>query len=293
MGEALLTPTACLMCGAGMHEVLSVVKSPDQYELAAGVSDVGYRREWVRCSTCGFHYSRYTRPTNDLDRLYERGYRSEKATWRPGSAEEVFRRVVELPPDQSETVQRIQWVKSQINELSEADLIALGPTPHSMLDIGGASGVLAWSFQTDGDWISHVADPSDEADFIETSLRIPLARRRYEKGLFGRRFDLVSMVFVLEHLVDPGATLHDIAGDLTERGVLYVEVPDVAAFGHKPLDDDIFNSTHLWMFDPVSFVELLSRSAFEVLALRRCRTIRGHYSLAALATPVRARNPRS
>jgi hypothetical protein len=280
------------MCGGAAHEVLTVRTSLDQYELAAGVSEQGYRREWVRCSACGFHFSRYTRPPDGLDRLYERGYRSEKAVWRPGSAEEVFRRVIDLPPDQSETAQRIRWIKDEIEDLRSAELITLGSPPYRLADVGGASGVFAWSFQQDGQWVAHVIDPSDEADFIETSLHIPLMRRKYERGLFDQPLDLVSMVFVLEHLVDPDTALGDVRHDLNEYGLLYVEVPDVAAFHHKPPEDDIFNSTHLWMFDPVSLVKLLSRCAFEVLALKRRRTVRGHYSLATLSKPL-ASNRRS
>lgn len=276
-------PNACLICGeAGFAEVRAY-DVPDMYERAVGVATDGYWRQWVRCRGCGFHYSRYSRPVTALDDLYRADYRSGTAAWRDGATtRQIFERVIKLPADQSETKERVGWIKSEIAALAGQGIVRLRPAPRRMLDIGGATGVFAYEFR-DADWTSHVIDPAEESVFLETDYGIPYRRREYAPGAFGVDFDLASMVFVLEHLVDPLAALAATRDDVARGGLVYVEVPDALAFTRKPPEDDIFCSCHLWMFDPVSLTALVARAGYEVAALRRAHTLRGHYALRALA----------
>ena len=117
-----LTPSACLLCGASRYEVLLAYDRPDAYEMAAGVGGDGYARHWVRCAGCGFHYARYSRDPDVLDRIYVSAYRDEAAAWRRHSIEETFRRIVALPPEESETWARIDWIKAELRALAAADL---------------------------------------------------------------------------------------------------------------------------------------------------------------------------
>lgn len=272
----------CLICGSPMYQLVKSYDCPDPYERHAGVPDVGYWRQWVRCHGCGFHYARSSRPSEILDRLYETGYRSEHVPWRSGSTEETFDRVIALPDDKSETVVRIRWIKDRIYDLAEAGLVQWSTPPYQLLDIGGASGVFAHTFQ-DRTWQAHVTDPSSEATFIRNVLEIPLIQQPYQPGQFETSFQLVSMIFVLEHLREPEAILKQIKRDLAPDGLLYIEVPDAIAFQHKDLDDDIFNACHLWMFDPASLIQLLNRQEYHVFSLRRSKTFRNHFTLMILA----------
>lgn len=283
-----LTPSACLLCGASRYEVLLAYDRPDAYEMAAGVGGDGYARHWVRCAGCGFHYARYSRDPDVLDRIYVSAYRDEAAAWRRHSIEETFRRIVALPPEESETWARIDWIKAELRALAAADLLGWGPGPHRLLDIGGATGVFAYLFQ-DGDasWRANVVDPSSDGRFLEAEHGIRYLDQAYAPGAFGERFHLASLVFVLEHLADPIAILRHVKADLSPGGLVYIKVPDSLAFGRKPADDDIFNACHLWMFSPESLSRALQEADLELFAFRRGRTLRGHYALSALAGPPR------
>jgi SAM-dependent methyltransferase len=273
-------PDTCLICGSTGHKPVFTYAAPDDYERTVGVGDVDYERAWVRCVHCGFHYSHYGRDPEILDRIYESAYRNASAVWRGQDVRVTFAKVTALPASQSETKQRIDWIKG---ELAQHGIGQVNGHAH-LLDIGGASGVFAYEFQDDR-WRSAVVDPSESGRFIEDDHGIPYTQAAFRPGLFDRSFDLVSMVYVLEHLRAPEEALRNARHAVTARGGLYIEVPDARAFAQKPAEDDIFNACHLWMFDPMSLRTLLGRSGFRVVAQEERQTARGHYALMALAVP--------
>lgn len=273
----------CLLCGHEKSETLAFYDAPDVYERAVGVPQNGYHRAWVRCSECGFIYSVYSRSPEVLDRLYESGYRDGIASHRrQGTTKEIFERVIALPPEESETVARVKWIKDEIGRLTHEGLRRRTPGTQILLDIGGATGVFAYTFRDD-DWQAEIIDPAESGRFVE-EYGVTYHECPYVFGIMERAVDLASLVFVLEHLRDPNKILRDIGRDLAPGGMVYIEVPDALAFEMKPADDDIFNSCHLWMFDPRSLTELLRLSGLQVLSLRRGKTTRGHLALSALAT---------
>lgn len=279
-----MTPNECLLCGASECTPLLTFAEPDAYERAVGVTAEGYLREWVSCNACGFRYSRYSRDADILDRLYDDAYRDSGVSWRVQSAEETFRRVVALPADQSETVTRCMGVKAALARLAEDGIHTRARhRPARLLDVGGATGVFAWLFR-DADWQAEIVDPGRQGRFVEAH-GIAYHQRRFDRDFQGGPYELVSMVYMLEHVRDPREVLAAAKGILAADGLLYVEVPDEIAFEKKPAEDDIFNSCHLWMFGPASLTRLLGSCGFDPLELSRLKTLRGHYALTVLARP--------
>lgn len=274
-------PGACLVCGGTSFETVLEFEAPDAYERAAGVLEAGYRRRWLRCQGCAFHQSDYSRPPEILDRLYETTYRDAQAAWRGGDTRAIFERVIALPPEESETVARVDWISRSIQDLASAGFVSWSDAERRMLDIGGATGVFAHAFANAG-WSATVIDPADSGAFL-AELGIEYRQMAYQPGLCASRFHLVSLVFVLEHLRDPISVLTECRQDLVAPdGLVYVEVPDALAFQRKPPDDDIFNSCHLWMFDPAALVAIMASAGLQVAKLDRTRTRRGHLALRAL-----------
>jgi SAM-dependent methyltransferase len=278
-------PTTCPLCAESRYEPVFRYHQPDRYEGAVGVTAAGYARQWGRCGGCHFAYARYSRDPDLLDRLYDEAYRDAASAWRGESAEDIFRRVIALPAHESETLKRCTWIKTTLARLAEAEVHALPDRrPWRLLDVGGATGVFAYLF-TDDDWRAEIIDPGLQGRFI-TQHGIGYHQRRFDGEFRDGPYDLVSMVYVLEHVHDPAAVVQQAHAVLSESGLLYVEVPDEIAFEAKPQEDDIFNACHLWMFGPTSLVRLLSSCEFDPLELRRIRTQRGHYALTVLARRV-------
>jgi SAM-dependent methyltransferase len=280
-----MNPQACVLCGEIRSVPLFHYDAPDAYERAVGVANADYGREWVGCCGCGLRYARYSRDPNVLDRLYDDGYRDKTSSWRQGSAEETFARVIALPPDQSETVARCSSIKSAIERFATSDIHVMPERrPLRLLDVGGATGVFAYMFK-DNNWSTEIADPGAQGRFVE-QYGVRYHQRRFDGEFDGGPYDLISMVYVLEHVADPAGVVARARAVLGDGGLLYIEVPDEIAFEKKPQDDDIFNSCHLWMFGPGSLTSLLNRCAFDPLEVRRMRTHRGHYAVTALARPI-------
>ena len=271
----------CLLCGSEDYDIIHSYEKPDEYEMAVGIEKEGYFRKWVQCARCGFYYSVFSRDIGALDRIYTEAYRNECSNWRGTSAEANFRRIIALSDGESETKYRVKWIKKHIWNIWESGLLRKKPPPYRALDIGGSPGVFAYEFQDDK-WKSHVIDPDENGDFIQRKFNIPFLQKKYEPNSFGFTFDLISVLFVLEHLTYPIEFLRSVGNDMESDSFLYIEVPDGICFQYRSKEDDVFNSCHLWMFTPQTLVRMLAKSGFEVYRLRRTRTIRGHYTIMML-----------
>lgn len=252
--------------------------------MTVGVTENDYFRKWVRCSKCGFFYSIYSRPPKAIHNIYETAYRDKNAQWRKETAEEMFKKITALPERLSETKQRVHWIKETIAEVWGDNIVKKSKPPFSVLDIGGGAAIFAFEFQ-DRLWRSYIIDPAQNNDFVKKKLKIPLAQEFYKPHRFQRKFTLISLIYVLEHMADPRFILKSIHKDMNDDSFLYIEVPDSMAFRLKPKDDDIFNACHLWMFNPETLTRLLKECGFEVLSVRRIKTMRNHCALMALAIP--------
>lgn len=278
--------TTCPLCSCVLNVKESIVVSyekPDQYELAVGIQEDSYFRKWVKCSSCSLNFSIYSRPKDSFDYLYEELYRKVGAVpWRKLSVEQTFEVVLGLPPEKSETTHRVNYIKNKITSLIEADLYPKRAN-YKLLDIGGATGNFAYAFKNE-EWESHVIDPDIAGKFIE-KYSVQFRQGWFSSNSYNYKFDLISLIFVLEHVVDPASLLIEIRKSLLPECLVYIEVPDEIAFEKIPSNDDIFNSCHLFMFNPSSLELLLSKNGFELMSLDRTRTTRGHYALSCLARP--------
>ncbi|MDO8623492.1 MAG: class I SAM-dependent methyltransferase [archaeon] len=273
----------CIVCNSKDFSPILSFDKPDKYESSLGVKEEDYSREWVKCNSCGFHYSVFSRDENLMDTLYTSLYRNNNSSWRTDSPEALFRKIISMPREQSDTKAKVEWIKSNIKKLEEDGFINFQDDFHHVLDIGGANGIFAYEFQ-DRQWISHVIDPDENGVFMR-KYGIDFIQGYYNPSLLDKKVDLISMVYVLEHLRNPKSLLAEVKGNMNPDSLLYVEVPDAISFKHKPKEDDIFNSTHLWMFDPNTLSAVLNQTGFEPMCLNRVRTKRDNLALRILAAP--------
>jgi len=141
----------------------------------------------------------------------------------------------------------------------------------SVLDIGTATGGLLVALRDLGFTSVHGVEPSPDAARVarETHGLDVVAGDVGTAKAWGTRYSVVSLVAVLEHLVDPAAALRDIAGLLAADGLLYLHVPDAARF-----DDDVdapyqqFSVEHINYFTAASLRNLLASVGQEVAAQR-------------------------
>ena len=149
----------------------------------------------------------------------------------------------------------------------EALIAAIGPPAASgqLLDIGCGNGATLRAFAAAvPGWRLHGLDPHAPD---EGALRaIPGFQALHRAALtdMAERFDLVSMVHVLEHLEEPAATLREVAGRLRPGGHLLIQVP---CYLDNPYDLLIVD--HCSHFTPESLGRLMADAGFAVAAMHR------------------------
>jgi 2-polyprenyl-3-methyl-5-hydroxy-6-metoxy-1,4-benzoquinol methylase len=110
------------------------------------------------------------------------------------------------------------------------------PGVRTLLDIGAATGLLVEEAQAQG---LEAVGVEPGVRFVEAALRqrgIQLVHGVFpHPSLAGRRFDLVFLVDVIEHVAEPVDLLRHCAGALAPRGLVVVVTPDVASLAARLL----------------------------------------------------------
>lgn len=143
----------------------------------------------------------------------------------------------------------------------------------SVLDIGCGNGGFLHLARSAG-WTAHGVDPDPEAVSIcnREGLDVRVADLS-ELEAEQRRFDLLTLSHVLEHLHDPVAALATCFRLLKPGGRLWLETPNVSSFGHRRFGRHWYAldpPRHLVLFNWPSLSHVLAGAGF--VGVRKIRT---------------------
>jgi len=107
-------------------------------------------------------------------------------------------------------------------------------------------------------------------------------------------FDAVTMLDMLEHTIDPTATLHRAQRLLRPGGILYLALPNQNSLMTVLLDvwmklgapmssyfmDRLYVAPHVYYFSPKNLRTIVEKAGFEVIEVRTANTYHGRYELA-------------
>lgn len=258
---------SCPCCGGEDLEVAFEYEEPPAGETWFGLSPQEYRREFRRCASCGHYLARLSIP---VERLYSGAYVNATYDSADGLAR-AYRRIMELPPELSDNVQRVQRIVARLG----AD--------GRVLDVGSGLGVFPARMLERG-WEVTALDPDERAvEHARSVVGVEAVQADFFEADGLGRFDLVTLNKVLEHVVDPVAMLARTRDFLNPSGTVYVEVPDgpgAAADPDGPAREEFFIE-HLHAFSEDSLERLAERAGFKVAHLERLREPSGKYTLLA------------
>jgi methionine biosynthesis protein MetW len=153
------------------------------------------------------------------------------------------------------------------------------PPGARVLDVGCASGYLAAALRERGSaTVGIEPDPAmarAAEQHCEQVLAVPLEEAM--TALDGERFGAIVLGDVLEHLVDPWATLSWAREQLDDGGLAVVSVPNIGHWSARwallggsfeYTDYGIFDRTHLRFFTQETAHELARRAGFELAGER-------------------------
>ncbi len=212
----------------------------DGFQRFEQIVDQGIQLAYVICAGCGL-VMQTPRPTKEsLDIYYREAYRLQVQG-------------VEGPTDKDLRVQagRARFLAKLIRD----NLDEVG----AHLDIGSSSGALLRAIRGSFDCESIGIEPGETYRQYsqDTGLEVYPSLDALPDDWRGK-FDLITLIHVLEHLHDPVGYLRKLWMDwLRPGGWLLIEVPNL--LGHQALE-----FSHLYAFTPETIGETLRRSGFRV-----------------------------
>lgn len=206
----------------------------------------GFSLVYYQCSNCGL--------------IFQSLEESQAAD--PDFYAETYRKIYQGNPEP--TVKDLYIQKHRAEYLIDFLRRQKVQAPSRILDVGASSGMLLGAFrQAFGCKVSGV-EPGDayrtyaESQGLDMSPSLEALMAAEEE-----RYDLISMIHVLEHLPNPVATLQTIRKALlAEKGALLVEVPNFYAH-------DSYELAHLACFTPHTLKQILMRAGFRITALKK------------------------
>lgn len=271
MPEALLASPSC-PCGEDRFETVHVYDEPPEGETRFDDA-AAYHRKLSRCTGCGHFVSTCHLPP---EILYRGAY--VDATYGAAGIRAAYERVMALPPDRSDNAGRVRRV------LAFAGARGMAPRA-TLLDVGSGIGVFPAAMKAAG-WQVTALDPDPRAaEHARRDAGVEAICCDFMTCEPARRYGMVSLVKVLEHVIDPIAMLRRVPEFLAGRGFLYVEVPDgEAAIADSPLREEFFIE-HLHGFSRTSLALAVERAGLRLLEIERLREPSGKYTLRVFAEP--------
>lgn len=224
----------CMLCGV------------EEYQPFESTSSFGYPLAYYRCVRCGFIFQSI----------------EESRASNPDFYIETYRKIYQGDPEPTEKDLYVQKSRAEflIRFLSRQEV----RTPKRILDVGASSGILLVAFQSAFGGRTTGVEPGDAYRAYAESQGLDM-RPSLEALMTSNesRFDLISMIHVLEHLPDPVGTLQMIREKLLAKGgALLVEVPNF--YVH-----DSYELAHLSCFTPHTLQEALKAAGFRITKLIR------------------------
>ena len=164
-----------------------------------------------------------------------------------------------------------------VEEKNLALIRALGH-PRAVLDVGCGPGQNGAEAKLRGAHVTGIESNPTAARVargrLDEVLELDLTSDAASRALAGRTFDLVLFADVLEHLVDPLATLQRYVPMLEDGGHVIVSLPNVAAWpvrlgllagAFRYEESGLLDRTHLRFFTRETAIELVENAGLEVL----------------------------
>ena len=198
----------------------------------------------VKCSRCGFYFCHpVPKWGNDVERLYDDNYfTSDNTEW-------------------LDRMKRRGWPKNVMDEVEKIKNIA-----GLMLDVGCGEGYLLREAGLRGWECEGIEATSAIASKIKNGINIKVGLIE-EIELPEQKYDVITMISVLEHISEPMKALHNIKKSLKKDGILYLVVPNEDCLKNK-----VTRASHALRRDPHSPILSPFENPFHVAGFSR-RTI--------------------
>jgi 2-polyprenyl-3-methyl-5-hydroxy-6-metoxy-1,4-benzoquinol methylase len=199
----------------------------------------------VMCEKCGLVYHNPRLGQKEISLIYPRLYRPERPS------------LDYLADKLNSFEERAEWLESRLgNKIKDS-------VPQ-ILDIGCAEGSSLYIFRKRG-WKTFGIEPSETfSNFGRKQWNLNILTGFFSDSTFRElKFNIVSLIRVLEHIHNPIELLNIAKNKLSSDGRLFIEVPNLKQ-PRNNLRKHFFNSTTLYIFTISTLTNLLAKANLEV-----------------------------
>lgn len=209
--KAFKTERKCLVCGARDERFLGV-RGNREYTGADAAAEPHLFTNVVECRNCGFIY---TNPQINGVEFLETEHYNNPESYQSDAGENVAQMYLH----------RIGFIKNFVSQ-------------GSLLDVGAGK----------GEFVAAAADNGFEAVGVEPSPRFcEFAEEQFNATVYnglletcaelkGRKFDVITLHHVFEHVEQPHELLENLKEFLNDDGIVYFEVPNTQSVTTKLID---------------------------------------------------------
>ena len=215
------------------------------------ITDSAYGSLWTfyRCKNCGFVFSNPYVPKEHIEDFYSRledGEYSAEAEGRTKNFKTIFKRVKRL---QTKTTNR----------------------GNTLLDIGAASGIFLNLAREEGYTIEGIEPSEFLVNEAEKNYGITLFKGTVENYPVGKRFSVITLLDIVEHLVEPGTFMAKVNELMEDDGLLVLVTPDINSLACKLTGKRWwhYRIAHINFFNLKSLVHLLHANGFEMVLKKK------------------------
>ena len=183
----------------------------------------------IYCKTCG-SVSHFV--TDDHSISYENGSYRDRNIKNIKVDNQLLKVLPPLDPWSIQSYKR--WINIYSNLKKYTDAFNAS-TYLDHLDYGGYNGFLSHALEQLVQIKSTVADLDKRGLLIASSLGYKTINLSYDNLPKDKKYDLITLIHVLEHIEEPKKILLDLKKCLKKNGILYIEVPNL--FGSPMLGD--------------------------------------------------------
>lgn len=266
----------CYLCKSNKNHILFKQEGIDPGLVKVFGQNKNLKLYWVICKNCGFVYRNKVLNHKETDILYSKYHENILDKISP---DQYFNDIVSLPKSKSENFKKIEWLSKKIKKnFSNKKKL-------NVLDIGCGGGTLLFSVKNkiNTNKICGVELNPIYAKLAKKKLKANILNKEYKSGLFGFQFDLLINAKVLEHIADPLPFLCEIENDLTEEGLLFIEVPDISDMYNLAPDHERFRIVHIHFYSENTLTALLEKASLLVVQKRVIKSRRGRTYLQIIA----------
>jgi SAM-dependent methyltransferase len=210
------------------------------------ITDSRYGSLWTfsSCKTCKFVFSNPYVPEESIREFYsqleDREY-SEEAEGRTKNFKTIFKRLKRLKPGKS------------------------------LLDVGAASGIFLNLAKQEGFEIEGVEPSTFLAEEAQKRYGISMFKGTIEHYKPGRKFTVITLLDIIEHLVNPVAFITTVDNLLEDNGLIVIVTPDVRSLAARLMGKRWwhYRIAHINFFNLPSLRYLLDTYGYEILMKKK------------------------